>query len=113
MMKIKILNNILFVDNLEVYSFIFDIKDFIVLDERIVVLINSPTKSLFNENIFCIDKNGQLIWQVEKVVHIYEDSPYDKIVNCNNESIEAWNCDSCNYLINIQNGKIISRRFTK
>lgn len=113
MMNIFLLDNLLYVDNVIIYQFQYDIKEFNVFNDKIIVLLKSPIKQNFNENIFCVDVFGNLKWQIEKTSHIYEDSPYDKIIKISELFIEAWNYDSNNYIVDVETGKILSQRFLK
>jgi outer membrane protein assembly factor BamB len=112
-MKINHVRNIIYKDDIELCKFRFDIADVKVSVSRMIVLLKSPEGSFFNENIFCINENGELIWQIESISHFYDDSPYDRISIISDNTIEAWNYDSINYFVDINTGKILSKKFTK
>ncbi len=110
---IEVNENILKYKDKMIYEFPYKIKDFKFIKDRVIVLIESPVKSNFNENIFCLNLNGDLIWQVEKIDHIYSDSPYDSIEVDEKVILKADNYDSFLYELDIETGKILDKRFTK
>jgi len=112
-MSIEISNNKVYLCNNLIYEAKYSIKSFIEINDRIILLIDSPLKSKYNENVVCIDVYGKIVWSVPKVTHIYEDTPYDLIKLLDDMRLEACNCDSHTYIINIESGEIINRRFVK
>lgn len=82
------------------------------IDGNVLVLMESPMKSNFNENLILFDSNGNLLWIVEEVEHPYNDSPYDGF-DINNNVIYGYNYDSHTYTIDIKTGKILNKIFTR
>jgi len=109
---IKIVGSSLFNDKVKIIDFNFKIKNYLTLSEKIFILLEIPETCYFNENIFCAKNTGELLWQVEKIEHIYEDSPYDGI-QIKNGNLIGRNYDSFDYLIDENTGRIVSKIFTK
>lgn len=112
-MNITTKGNSIYVNNFIIYNFEYNIRDFKIVSSKILILLESPPNSFHNENIYCIDESGNVIWQVEKITHIYPDSPYDKIIVSKGDVLQGYNYDGCVYNILIDSGRIISRKFLK
>lgn len=112
-MKITHIQNQLFKDNNSLIKFQFPIAEFKLIENFIIVLLDVPLDIVLNENLFCIDLNGAILWQIEKIKHIYNDSTFTNIIIDKNNNIQSYNQDGFMYTINIYSGKIIEKRFLK
>ena len=57
-----------------------------------IVVLDVPTKAMFNENVFGVDSTGRVIWQIQTVPHVRADSPYTNI-EIHEANIVAYNFD--------------------
>ena len=92
-MNVTTKGNSIYVNNLIIYKFEYNIRDFKIFSNKIFVLLESPPNSFHNENIYCIDEMGNIVWQVEEISHIYLDSPYDKIILDKGNILKGYNYD--------------------
>lgn len=106
-------SNTLLKDNCVIYTFKYNIEEIVSINNLIVVLLNTPMNSNYNENLLCVNSSGDFIWQVERVAHIYDDSPFTNIVPVDEKHIKSYNQDGFMYTIDIHTGKIIKKSFMK
>ncbi len=59
-------------------------------DESLVVLIDPPKNTIFNENIYGILYDGKILWQIKFIPHVHEDSPYMGM-NKDEKNIKLYN----------------------
>ena len=69
----------------------------------LAILLSVPTGKIENENVFGVSAGGDVIWQIEKIPHVYEDSPYTNIF-IQDEALLAINWDGDEVRINYKNG---------
>ena len=65
---------------------------------------------IFNENIYCVDFSGHIVWQIAPSNHVDQESPYTDIKIIDND-IYAYNWDGNIYLVNKSNGSIQKKQF--
>lgn len=84
----------------------FDISNYFL------VRIEPDIGKILNENIFCFDKNGDFIWQVEPIHYRLPDSPYVG-VSISEDGITLYNWDDFDVKVDPKNGKVLGKRFTR
>ena len=73
-------------------TFNFPVAQTEVVAPIVVVRLDIPPKAHFNENIFGLDADGKILWQIPKRPHPYEDSPYTSLVR-DGDTVIATNWD--------------------
>lgn|SRR5690554_5752998 len=94
-------------------SFNFDVVEYIELESVIVIRLKIPTNVIFNENVFGLNKDGKIIWQIEQKKFMYENSPYTNMKKINNYKVNLSNWDGTQILINPINGNILDEKWVK
>ncbi|NNE64673.1 MAG: hypothetical protein HKN34_11370, partial [Gammaproteobacteria bacterium] len=87
-------------------SFNFDIAKAVSYDELAVVMLKIPSGVKFNENVFGVDTDGRIKWQVEKIFPESDDSPYVDILKFS-DGLYAINWSGVRTKINLDTGKVI------
>ena len=64
-MNYSIINDCLFVNNTHV-EFKYPVYKVLSINQTIVVLLQTQQVEIYNENIFGVNENGQIIWQVQE-----------------------------------------------
>lgn len=77
-------------------------------DDILIVLLEPPPNAIFNENIFGVSYDGRMLWQIQKVDHNVDNSPYINMGSKNNLFF-AHNWDGFFYFFDTKNGGIIDR----
>jgi hypothetical protein len=77
-----------------------------------VVMIEPPMKTIFNENIYGVSYDGKSLWQIEKLKYVYEDSPFTGMVREGNY-MKLCNWDGTDLIVNPMTGKIIRKGYSK
>ncbi len=112
MSNIEFENNVLNINNTRV-EFIYEIRNVVEFNEKIFALIDSPPKSKFYRNIYCIDYNGKIIWQIDEPDYLQDhDRPFTGLWIDENELI-AYNWTGVRHKINIESGKLDNGEFVK
>jgi hypothetical protein len=96
----------------ETVSFDYPVNDFLVFQKVTVVILDVPVQKKFNENVFAISDNGNILWQIEKRQFVYENSPYTGIESSGNNVI-LYNWDGLKLTVVPETGEIISQVFEK
>ena len=71
-------------------EFEYPIGKIVSFTKLVVILFHQDNYNTDNENVICVNENGDFIWQVPKYEYMYEKSPF---VNISQEShnIKLWN----------------------
>lgn len=97
-------------------DFEYPIKETLIIDNVIIVLIEPPYEVVYNQNIFAISLSGDFLWQIGKVELCYtapSNCPYVGItINKNNELVLFNWCDTA-VIVNPKTGDIIRTYQTK
>lgn len=96
----------------KIIKFKYPINKIQKFDNCLVVIIEPPLKTVFNENVFGVSYEGKLLWQIENINHMNIDSPYTGISEKDGLLI-AYNWDGFDYTIDPKNGRIIDKKFVK
>jgi hypothetical protein len=111
-MKYRIKANKLILGNKKNIVFDFSIRQVIEINTFLIIRLADKAGMFGNENIYCVNDEGTLIWQIEKVPHVHNNSPYTNIWE-EKGNLRAYNWDGEGVTIDIKTGKIISREFMK
>ena len=94
------------------HTFDFEVKKHECFNGNILILFKVHDGEKHNENLILLNSNFEIIWKVEKIEYVYEDSPYEDF-EVENEIVKGYNYDSHVYFIDIKTGKIIGKEFFK
>ena len=109
----RIDNNHFYYNDTLIISFEQNISDFIDLEMPVILIESSENKPLFR-NIFCVDKQGKILWQIDKEIEnsISIKTPYTSIYRENNQ-LKGYNRAGYEVVINPRNGKVLEIDFIK
>lgn len=82
----------------------------------LIVLLDIPSKKSFKNNIFGVNHEGIILWQVEDAGEIYSfknDVPYVGSRVSENNQLVITNFNGVTFTINALNGKILGNGITK
>lgn len=105
-MKILFDKNIVYRDDKKIKEFEFPIYQIVVFDRAIVVLLDRDYYKVNNENVFCINYDGNLLWQVPIFEYLDKRSPFVELKK-EGENIKLFNWSGEFVLIEPTTGKII------
>lgn len=111
-MEIKVINNRLIFNNSEI-KLPFPVKKYLILNNIIIIMLGHPSNKVYNENIYALNEDGIVLWQIEPRDYLQTESRYVNIVNIGDGFIQANGWDSVIVKVNILNGKIISEEWVK
>ena len=106
-MKYEIILN-----NGKVVKFSQKVEEILQFQNMLIVRIESPMGVVFNENIYGVDLNGVIIWQIPKVDHVHENSPYTGM-KLAGDSIILYSREGVEHTIEPKTGKIIKKELVK
>ena len=112
--EFRIINNKIEINDSSV-EFMYLIKSAKAVDDRIIVLLEIPYDIDEADNLYCLSKNGTIIWQSQ---HLRELCPTEKILPyeqmiINDREIIANDFYGRRYFINFENGFIIKKEISK
>ena len=113
MTDITINGNKLYHGKKEIFSREFQIKQVLEIAGYCVILTDVPKGRIDNENVFCINLKGDLIWRISHTEHLYQDSPYMNMEKDIDDTILLMNWDGGNVKVNVLTGEIISKGWSK
>jgi hypothetical protein len=93
-------------------NFDFLIRQLVQFDNHALIRLEPDIGKIYNENVFCISSAGVIVWQVEAIHYLDDDSPYTNIV-IKGEDLFLYNWSGERMQVNFENGKIINKTFTK
>ena len=64
-------------------NFKWPIAEVVQLGEYLIVRTSPEIGSCANQNVHAVDKSGKIVWTVSHRKHVYDDSPYTKILAVN------------------------------
>ncbi|WP_294449507.1 hypothetical protein [uncultured Ruminococcus sp.] len=108
--NIKIHENALYIND-ELVTFDFNIDTLIIMDTKIIVLLDIPYDSNELDNIYAVDFKGKIIWRVEKAAKKYPKLRHDPYVGISmlDEKLLARQFYGQRYIIDPDTGKLIER----
>lgn len=115
MKNFQVKNNKLIINN-KLITFDYDIEKIINNDDKLYILLSIPIKKIYNNNIFAVSQNGDMLWQVELPWYAVEnkDYPFTNIwFNEEETKLYAYNWHGFEHIIDIKTGEIDDGEFTK
>lgn len=109
--------NTIILNNKEI-NFKYQIESVVEINEKyIVLLINRPySKAQLKNNVYALDKNGRILWQMQDPLSVF---PFKEPGICIEIGVDKQNRlyaithVGIIYYLNLDNGKIIERSFSK
>lgn len=111
----KVEGNILIVNGQRV-SFQYKIDNVKLCMGLYIVLLDIPMGVSFLNNIYAVDDNGNIVWQVQDPREVYPINGHIEYVGTritDDDKIVATNFSGISYTVDPSNGKIIDKGFTK
>ena len=105
-------SSILFLKSGKTVSLRYDIAEILIFQEVIIARLDIPHKVVFNENVYGISHDGRLLWQVPKLDHVYQDSPYTGMKILNDDLI-LCNWDGLDVTIDPISGTVLKSSYGK
>ena len=97
----------------KILSFDFPIKEHLLIDGVLVILLETPSRVVLNENVYGIDVDSkQVKWQIQKQEYTDTECPYIALNLIEGElTLVNW----CSFYAIVQpaNGEILASGFTK
>ena len=108
---IEINNNTLFFNKREIKEYDSQISEALVFKNVIVVCLNYYEVT-YNENIFGLSLNGDVLWQIQKYIPIEgSKSAFVGLTKENENLVWATNWDGTALLLNVKTGEIIKNEW--
>lgn len=106
-------NNVLYVDESAVeVQFKWPVAEVIAFDNVLVVRVEPDSGARMNENVFGVDRHGNICWTIEERKHVYDDSPYTSIISKDGK-VKLSNWDGDELLVEPESGNVISVGYSK
>jgi hypothetical protein len=83
------------------------VRQVLLTDEAIIVRVEPRPGTILNENVFGLGHNGERLWTIGQLPHVYDDSPYTNISIQNDGAVWASNWDGANCRIGTKSGAIL------
>jgi hypothetical protein len=88
-------------------SFPFPVAEAADYTSITLVRLAVPQGAAFNENVFGVDAQGTIVWQVPKKTYLYADSPYTGIQREGDTAI-LFNWDGLQLTVEAASGKVLA-----
>jgi len=110
-------NNKLFFHDQQIIEFEYPIIDTLEsIDGNAIVLLDKEEiekeNTIRNRNVYGVDSQGNILWQVEEKQHIYDNSPYINLSE-KDEKIRLHNWDGTVYRLDTLTGKLDEEFWTR
>lgn len=99
------MSRIYFLDK-KIGEFKYPIRSILYLEYKMIVLLEVPSNEFFSENVFCINNDGEVLWQIEKNEMLHPFSSYYELALRNN-SLFVFS-SGIERKIDIDSGKILN-----
>lgn len=99
-------------DSGKVGSFKYPVVEAVGFDKAVVVRLEVPEGVIFNENVYGLAYDGQMLWQVPVKGHVYDDSPYTKITR-RGDAILLSNWDGLDLTLDPETGSVLGETWGK
>lgn len=93
-------------------DFDYPIDEVVDCGKTLVVMIEPDPGVPFNENVYGVDKCGQIAWQIQRRSHVYKDSPYTGMLK-DDSNVKVFNWDGETLTLNPSDGAIIKVEYGK
>ncbi len=97
--------------NRKVGDFKYPIRCLLDLTNKYIVLLEVPSNEMYSENVFCINKEGKLLWQIEKKKMPHSFSSYYGL-DYNKNALLVYS-SSIERLVDLNSGKILETDIVK
>lgn len=107
-----VIDNIITVND-HVVEFLYPIRTTRVSDDNIIVLLKIPCDSEETDNLYCINRKGEIVWRSQPLAELYPRDwigPYVGLSVKNGEIMASDFSGGC-YFIDPNNGRILKREF--
>lgn len=91
----------------------YTIGKHLTINNLLLAVLDIPIGQTFNENVYCINSDGNIIWQIKKQDYLYRDSPYVGLRQDAIGNIWLINWDGAQYRIDIFTGNVLEEVFYK
>lgn len=115
MRDFKIDDNALIVNGNKV-EFQFKIDNVKICNSLYIVLVDIPSNIKITNNVYAVNENGHIVWQVQDVNEVYSfknDVPYVGTRITEDNFIIATNYNGVTVTVNSVDGKIVGKGITK
>jgi outer membrane protein assembly factor BamB len=99
-------------ENKRTRTFAFPIGDVIEIEGTLVICLKIPMRRKFNENVFAIDREGTLLWQVEPKPRHVANSPYVGLTR-QGRRVRLHNFDGMIYDVDPKTGAVVWQLLAK
>ena len=109
-MSFKIENGDLVLSDGAKVAFKYPIAGFIVVDDIAVVFLNISFERRMNHNVFGVDKNGKILWEIPHCGRVEidgENDPYVGVELRPNGKVVAYNWSGSSVVLNPKTGEIL------
>lgn len=110
--KFSVAANKIIFDSGKIIEFKYDIGEALPCSSVIVVMLSVPLKAMFNENVYGVSFEGNILWQVPKKKHVYADSPYTGL-GYQGDRVVLNNWDGLELVMNPITGEILEEGYGK
>ena len=97
-------------DSGKVGSFNYDVAEAVGFDTVVVARLEIPVGVVLNENVYGLDYDGQMLWQVPTRKHVYTDSPYTKIAR-RGDAVLLVNWDGLELTLDPETGRVLGENY--
>jgi len=117
-MNVTFKDKTVFVNSKPVKEFDVPIMEILIFEKGIAILLEDylySRKYRNDENVFFIDFEGNILWQIRYIGHPYEkgENPYVGLTKEDETSFWATTFDGWAYLVDVSTGNIIDSEFVK
>jgi hypothetical protein len=90
-------------------SVVFDhpVREVLVTAESIIARVEPPAGTVLNENIYGLSLEGDRLWTIGQLPHVYDDSPYTGLSRRIDGSVWASNWDGACCRLGTKSGAIL------
>jgi hypothetical protein len=96
----------------KILTFPFPIRQAISFPKCHVIRFEPEVGETYNENVFGLSLDGDILWQIEPIGHVYADSPYTGMGQVG-DLIQLWNWDGVDLFVEPYTGKIVRKSYGK
>jgi len=113
MIEFKVDDGCLFIDG-EAVRLPFPVVEAIGIDAAVAVRVDVPTGQAFNRNVYLIDAERRILWQIDESPHGTEaDKPFMNIWMADDEALMAGNWNGIDYVVDISSGRLSVKAFRR
>lgn len=110
-LRYRVEGKYLWIDDIAVH-FNFPIVQAIPFSKTVVIRLEAPVGSQFNENVFGVNPEGRIVWQVPPRRLVYSDSPFTGMEEKGGKILLS-NWDGLELLVDPATGEVLKESFGK